>query len=145
MRLFTSYFANRALRQRTDLIQVAISRWSPRWSSTCDEVLRCLAPSHELFERKPARAEFTRLYRHGLDRIGVGRIEAELEAVSRRHGGKDLVLLCYERDAATCHRSILSQWLLEETGWRMLELPRFPASRRRCPKGQLALPLGATD
>lgn len=140
MRLFTSYFANRTLKTRPDLVRVCIALFPPGWRGAFDEEVKLLAPTFELFRRKLPRDEFRRLYHHHLDSIGVGRISAELEAVSRRFDGRDLILLCYERDAAKCHRSDLAAWMLSQTGQPIEELPR-PAPRPRAPKNQLALPL----
>lgn len=123
MRLFTSRFANKELRNRPDLVKVAIAVGSPRWKVGYDWVKwRCPAPSGL---RQFKGEEFQSAYLTKLDALGLECIRAGLEAISEAHGGKDLVLLCYE-DLRTpgewCHRAMFAEWWLRETGELVLEL-----------------------
>jgi hypothetical protein len=51
-----------------------------------------------------------------LHRIGVERIAARLDAIADEHDGLPLVLCCYEKLAADCHRARAAEWLGEQTG-----------------------------
>ncbi len=56
---------------------------------------------------------FRRRYRHRLHRL-TPRILAELAELLAKYDGWPLALLCFERDPAQCHRSILAEWLREK-------------------------------
>jgi len=142
VRIWTSYFASAALRERTDLVRVAITRWPPRWRGAYDEDLKCLAPNEAIFHVGPER--FATLYRAQLDGLGIGRVGAQLRAISRRHGGADLVLLCFEAKPQDCHRGMFRTWWEANGGPRIEELPRA-TSRAKRPRHQLALPLGVKE
>jgi hypothetical protein len=55
------------------------------------------------------------VYRERLDQIGVDRIEQRFREVSAEHGGRPLVLLCFERDRGDCHRGTFAGWWQERT------------------------------
>jgi hypothetical protein len=59
-----------------------------------------------------------------LDHSGPGKIAALLSAISARHDGRALALLCFEdlQRAQRCHRTIVATWWFEQTGQKMLEL-----------------------
>ena len=125
MRLFTSRFRNRQLRDRPDLVKVAIVVGKPRWPLGFDYVtLNMLAPYGRLFHLND-RLQFTQAYFEKLDALGVDVIRAEFERISNEHGDKDLVLLCYEnltKPGEWCHRQVFAQWWLRETGEVIEEL-----------------------
>lgn len=123
MRIWTSYFANPALKARDDLLKVGIVVYWPRWPLPYDAVpLRLPAPTGPLFRvRDPT--EFQRLYFAKLDAIGLDVIRTTLEGLSKQRHGRDIVLLCFERDVHECHRGDFADWWLEQTGERILELP----------------------
>jgi uncharacterized protein (DUF488 family) len=66
--------------------------------------------------------EFTRRYLERLDRVGVDRIARQLDAISRDHEGRGLVLLCYEPAGEFCHRRVFARWWEEQTGEVIPEL-----------------------
>lgn len=140
MRIWTSYFANPALRERRDLVRVAITRWPPRWRGAYDEEFRSLAPSEAIFRAE--RGRFGKLYRTQLEGLGIGRIAGELKAISRRHEGADLVLLCFEASGRPqdCHRGIFRAWWEEQGGPSIEEIPKSAAKAKRA-QDQLMLPL----
>jgi len=131
MRIFTSRFANKGLRDRPDLVKVAIAVGTPRWSVGYGWVrCRCLAP---FGLRKLHGAEFQKAYFAKLDALGLDRIKTELEEISKAHGGKDLVLLCYEnlsKPGLWCHRSMFADWWWKQTGQPVFELEADPAQKQ---------------
>jgi hypothetical protein len=67
------------------------------------------------------------IYLARLEKLGVEEIRRQLVEISARHGGKDLVLLCYEdvlrEGDHVCHRRAFSSWWEEKTGEVVDELP----------------------
>ncbi len=131
MRIFTSRFANKGLRERPDLVKVCIAVGSPRWRVGYEWVkCRCLAP-YGL--RKLKGEQFQEAYLANLDALGVEPIRTELEKISEAHGGKDLVLLCYENlsePGLWCHRSVFADWWWKATGQPVFELEADPAQQQ---------------
>jgi hypothetical protein len=69
--------------------------------------------------------EFTRKYRVRLDKVGVSKLQRVFHAVSRKHDGARLVLLCHEDVLGrrqSCHRSTFAAWYAEQTGHAVPEL-----------------------
>jgi len=140
VRIWASRFHNRQLRNRPDLVKVAITVGNPRWPLGYEFVeLRKLAPYGRLFHIND-REEFTTTYFEKMDRIGAGAISKWLQEISETHGGKDLVLLCYEdvrKPGEWCHRQVFAEWWRRETGEIIEELetgvapePLEPAPRQ---------------
>ena len=118
MRVYTSRFHNKQLRDRPDLVKVAITVGKPRGPVGFEFVeFNWLAPYGRLF-RIDDRGEFTVAYFQKLDRIGVAAIRKRLQEISAQHGGKDLVLLCYENlKGGGVVPSASIQSLLDATNW----------------------------
>lgn len=140
MRIYTSRFHNPELTGRPDLVKVAITVGKPKWPVGFEFVeLAWLAPFGKLF-RIDDRREFTAAYFQKLGRIGVAAISKRFQEISAQHGGRDLVLLCYENLSKSwewCHRQVLAQLWLRETGEEIVELetgiapePPEPAPRQ---------------
>ncbi len=122
IRLYTSRWANKDLAHLA-VVPTGISRGVPRWRLPYRyRMLRSLAPSREIFGL--AEQEFTAAYRAQLDELGVERILADLARIGGEHGGRPLVLLCWEKAPDLCHRGLLAQWLEERAGIVVPELPR---------------------
>jgi len=125
VRIWTSRFHNRALRERPDLVKVAITVGKPRWPVGFQFVeLNWLAPYGNLF-RIDDRSKFTVAYFQKMDRIGAKAISKRFQEISETNGGKDLVLLCYEnltKPDEWCHRQVFAEWWLRETGEIIEEL-----------------------
>jgi len=123
--IWTSRFHNTELRQRPDLVKVAITVGKPRWPVGFEFVeFNWLAPYGRLFKINDRR-EFTVGYFEKMDGIGVDAIRKRLQEMSDQHGGKDLVLLCYEnltKPDEWCHRQVFAEWWLRETGEVIEEL-----------------------
>jgi hypothetical protein len=72
-------------------------------------------------------ADFTDHYRARLDKVGVDAMRRLLYAISARHGGARLVLLCFERPDQFCHRHVWRYWWEERTGQIVSEIEPAPA------------------
>jgi hypothetical protein len=68
--------------------------------------------------------EFDTRYRARLDRVGVDKLRRTFYAISNRHSGARLVLLCFENVLAGqgCHRRVWAEWWTERTGQVVPEL-----------------------
>ena len=110
MQLFTSRWADRRLAHLA-CQPVGISRGAPRFPVTYRyKLARELAPSREALAIEDPE-EFERVYRQGLEAIGLSAILGRLAAISEEAGGLPLALLCFEADPGDCHRGVLSRWL----------------------------------
>jgi hypothetical protein len=125
VKLFTSRYQHRGLADRDDLVKVRTTRGAPRWRLAF-ALDRCaeLTPSREVFGAE----NWKERYVSQLDGIGVERTRRRLEDISARHGGRDLVLLCFEDVLAgeDCHRRSFAQWWFDKTGEEVPELPPPP-------------------
>ena len=121
MQLYTSRWANKDL-AHLDVVPVGISRGVPRWRTPYRyKQLRMLAPSREALAISDREA-FEEAYVAGLEEIGVEAILVALERIGAEHGGKPLVLLCFEPIGVPCHRLAFGEWWKEKTGQQAPEL-----------------------
>lgn len=131
-KLWTSRWANGEL-ARLPFVPVGISRGVPRWPLPFRyRVARLLAPSRATFALEDD-ADFEREYLRELEEAGVEKIGDLLRRLSDEGGGRPLVLLCWERDRADCHRRMFAEWWFEQTGQRVEELESCGASHKRRP------------
>ena len=99
-------------------VPVRITLGKPRFKVGFEyEEIRLLAPTPAIFRLK-SDADFEREYLAHLDRIGAERLRDAFDAVSGKHRGRRLVLLCYESvvDGEVCHRRMFAQWWEQQTG-----------------------------
>jgi hypothetical protein len=119
VQIWTSRFQNKALAAHPELVKVGITVGQPRFKLGYSyERLPLLAPYDGLFHETD-RERFTRAYYARLDAAGVDAVVGALQAISDRHYGSDLVLLCYEdlsKPDEWCHRQIAGQWLQDRAG-----------------------------
>ena len=57
--------------------------------------------------------KFKRKYLEQLERLDPEKVLNDLETMSR---GKDVVLVCFEKDNTHCHRSLCAKWLRDNLG-----------------------------
>jgi hypothetical protein len=99
--------------------------WKPSVQGQLEEV-RELAPRERFFWQNPEPpvADQIPVYERRLA-THVETIIAQLAAISRRHPGRPLVLLCYENvgRGEVCHRTWFADWI-KRYGIRMSELQR---------------------
>lgn len=69
-------------------------------------------------------AEFTASFRERLEKVGTAKLWRVFHAISRKHDGARLVLLCFEDVLAGqfCHRRVFADWWRERTGQAVPEL-----------------------
>ena len=129
MRLYTSHWRSPLLAD-VDAQIVGISRGTPRGNPGFRyRIMRELAPSKATFALEDQEA-FTVSYLRQLEDIGAPAILDRLEGIS---GGRDVVLLCWERlvdPGEWCHRRMLADYIEREAGTKVSELASGDLPRR---------------
>jgi hypothetical protein len=103
---------------------VRISRGKPKFwpqAAAFPAVEELFVPGWVLSE-KPEHARAETAYRHQLDKIGLARIAARLDAIAAECGGLPLAVACFEADREDCHRAWAAEWLREQTGLAVPEI-----------------------
>ena len=113
-KIFTTYFAR--LRNMDNVNPIAIVRYPPKWYK--GRVYQTLAPKAEtLLDYKYYSdgdwKKFKKKYLEQLERLDPEEVLNDLETMSH---GKDVVLVCFEKDYTHCHRSICAKWLRDNLG-----------------------------
>jgi hypothetical protein len=124
--LWTSRYQNRDAIVASGFVPVGITLGAPRFRLGYELAarLRELAPAGFMFEVDD-QSDFRRLYLARLHRLTVTRAAAILRELSEAHGGKPLVLLCFEdltKPGEWCHRRLFAVFWEEETGEEVPEL-----------------------
>lgn len=108
-------------------VPVRITLGRPRMLLAYDllEEIRLLAPTPSEFKLRGD--EFDKVYVARLEKIGVVRLRSIFEEMSERHGGRRLVLLCFENtlQGELCHRRMFARWWLDQTGEEVREIDPF--------------------
>lgn len=129
MKIWLSRYNNRKAIQKHNLIPVSITVGKPRWNlgyEIADEIF-LFEPSDSLFHTdvltiKDRDEMKTRLFERLKGREKD--VSDILERISKEHGNRDIVLLCYEdvREIGEwCHRQVIGEWL-ELQGHKVTEL-----------------------
>ena len=120
MNIFTSYFAKIG-KIDDNFFPISISRYTPKWLRGKIQTYSRLAPSEDLLSRYKVDADelrYTKEFNEYLSTLNPHKIVDDLEGIS---GGRDVVLLCYERSEKFCHRHLVSDWLVKN-GYECYEL-----------------------
>lgn len=120
MNIYTSYFAN-FRRFPSDIVQISISRIPPKGYMGFE--YKRLAPSYELLQHwKRNHDEDFYIQRFNSETLGSLSAQNVYNELERLSGGKDCVLLCYEKPEDFCHRHLVAEWLSSELGLKIEEL-----------------------
>lgn len=121
--IYVSRYANKELRTG-NYTAVRISLGMPRWPlgyELAGEIKELMPFGMKNIQNIEM---FRPLYYQRLDGFGFARIEAQIQKFFNL--GKDVVLLCYEDvrkgSHSWCHRTVFSDWWLNQTGERIGEL-----------------------
>lgn len=115
MKIYTSYFGN--YRNFGELIPISIALYSPLGFE--EHTLKALAPNIEILQCKNDFEKYTKLFNKKLELYNAKRIYDYLLDISKH---KDIVLLCYEKPPAFCHRHLVADWFNNELGIEVKEL-----------------------
>lgn len=122
--IYTSYFAH-AKTIKGDPILVAISATIPEgFECYC---MKELAPSYNTlmdFKRDQDWDKYVTRYREEtLSKLTPTKVITRLEQLTGCTGnGRDIILLCWEKDSSRCHRSLVSSFL-RDAGIKCMEYP----------------------
>lgn len=130
MEIFTSYHAKAPQLIEMGLTPISISVMFPRYSKIMYPEYKKLAPRYDMLkmDRQAYAIEFEKILR-GLDPV---KVYAHLSDLSQ---GKDIVLLCYEKDRNECHRKIVGEWLEKKLQINVREVIFQNVVKKEKPKG----------
>jgi hypothetical protein len=103
MKIYTSYFGNLTALNKAGIIPVSIAVIRPAWYKGLEMLI--LAPSRNWLKLD----EDSYRYVYGRKLAGLNAMEL-LTALHLLTGGKDLALVCYEKEGF-CHRHLVAEWL----------------------------------
>lgn len=121
MFVHTSYYAKASRMNLDDYILVRVSNTQPSWFVHKTHVLNTnVFPDWNLINSykngEITYEKFGALYTRQIVSHGQPEfIIQELKNLCKIHNKEHVVLLCYEKDAGTCHRSVLAQ-LIDNNG-----------------------------
>lgn len=108
--IYTSYYAR--AKAFPDLVHIRISTSVPKWYPFETKAIPELYPGFDLVNGlktgEITEAEYDRRYKEKLAQLDKMALLNKIEAFA---GGKDAVLLCYEKDGDFCHRHLVAEWL----------------------------------
>lgn len=127
MAIWVSRYSNKEL-QNGNYYCVGISLGKPKFPPGFEIKEQCYSLAPKGYMLKMEYEAYKEAYIKKLEDIGTDKI---LDMVMRfdhkaRDEGKELVFLCYEdvrKPGEWCHRTIFSQWYMEQTGEIIEELP----------------------
>lgn len=109
MKLSNSYFANwRKFNKEAVPISIALNP-PVGFKGKCYPLL---APSIEMLSKwkhgEINEEQYAKIYREYLDTLNKEEVRKDLEEMSE---GRDVILLCFEKQGNFCHRYIAEEWL----------------------------------
>lgn len=118
MKIYTGNFGNIKKYREAGIIAVSIARFARYFKGPS---MMELAPYPHML--KMSEQEYTPMFkREMLGKITSQEVKTKLEEIG---GGKDVVLLCYEKEGDFCHRHLVSEWLQSELGIEVKELGKM--------------------
>lgn len=120
MNIWTSYFANWRKFPK-EAVPVAICAQAPSFYKGLQ--YKKLAPSYNILHEYHCINDedkyVKRFNEEVLSLLDGAKIYKELEELC---GGKDCVLLCYEKRGEFCHRHLVAKWLMDTLGIEVKEI-----------------------
>jgi len=106
MKIYTSYHAKAEQLIENGLTLISISVIYPWYSKIEYLSYPALAPGKAML--KMSKGEYDKRFDLILTNLNPKRVISDLTKISN---GKDIALLCYEKDVNTCHRKKVGIWL----------------------------------
>lgn len=118
MKIYTSYFSKANNLKECGIVPISIALWPPKYYQGA--AMSFLAPKRWMMQSGVTREQYIEGYR--MEVLGHLAPESVIQSIGYLSKGKDAALLCYEKPGDFCHRRLLADWMLEQTG---LEIPEF--------------------
>ena len=124
MAIYTSYYGSKLIDPKNQYL-VKISNSAPAAIQINDDLKEAIPSWNNLV--RPYKAgqigddEYTQGYLTQLNNKESNLLRS-LEQIRQNAGNKDLILLCYEKPGAFCHRHILARWLSTRLNEEVTEL-----------------------
>lgn len=112
IKIFTGNFTN--VSKYKDCFPVSIALYNKFWEGAC---YRPLNPTWDMMQHESE--EYTKMYYAKLRKMDAKTVYDDLCKMSR---GKDVVMLCYEKEGDFCHRRLAAAWLENHLGIEVKEL-----------------------
>ena len=120
MTIYTSYFGKVKQLIENDIVPVAISVKKPFYFKGL--AYKPLQPPWDLVKNakdgKITREDYDAIYNQQLKQLKVENVIADLKAISK---GKDVAILCYEKNVIDCHRNNVAEWLNQNSNEKVTE------------------------
>lgn len=117
--LYTTYFTKMD-KIPDDCIKLIITRFPPKWLNINKYpntyIVKELSPSQELLLKYKMNNDWDWYVEEFYDEVNYRKDMVDmLRRLSKvLHEGKNICLICYEKDYTKCHRSLLGQYFEEE-------------------------------
>lgn len=119
--IYTTNYTKASRLSNKHYLKVSISLFRPKEFNGMQ--INSFAPTKELLEDYKnglSEQEYETRYREQIDKLSD--IYAFFKIMAKQAKGRDILLLCYEKKSAFCHRHILSDIIFERYGYRIQEL-----------------------
>ncbi len=119
--IYTTNYTKASRLSNKHYLKVSISLYRPKEFNGMQ--INSFAPTKELLEDYKnglSEKEYETRYREQISKLSD--IYAFFQIMAKQANGRDILLLCYEKKSAFCHRHILSDIIFERYGYRIQEL-----------------------
>lgn len=122
-KVFTSYYGNAHVLERYGVVMVRIAQFAPRMVKAHQSFVQ-LAPSKELLAKAKEGTLKGAAWEEEYRRTILEKLipEEVYETVLAMGRGRDVALMCYEKNGDACHRHYVSDWL-NSNGYEVREFP----------------------
>lgn len=117
MKIYTSYFANRAKLAKADVMMIGIALYPPKWFTGVSN--KYVAPSSDILFNSESEEDYT--HRFNSEILDHRNPEVFLSIIEKVANGKDVALCCFEKSGKFCHRHLVAKWLNEKLGLQIEE------------------------
>ena len=120
MNIYTGYFG-KSKKYPAEIVQISICASPPKAYKGLE--YKILAPKYRIFmEWKDTHNSNRYIQCFNSEVLGPLDPKSVYADLERMSGGKDIVLLCYEKPEDFCHRHIVADWLGKSVGAEIKEL-----------------------
>lgn len=119
--IYTTNYTKASRLSNKHYLKVSISQYRPREFKGMQ--INSFAPTKELlaeYKNGLSEQEYVTRYREQINKLSD--IYSFFKIMAKQANGRDILLLCYEKKNAFCHRHILSDIIYERYGYRINEL-----------------------